>query len=117
MVNQKHWLIILSQPPYASARVLAGLDAAMAAGVFGQRVSVLLRGTAVFQLQQGQHNHPTDRHVAKTLASMPLYDVESIYIDTTYWQQVNAIPDLNVTPIAPNRVGDLIARADHVLNF
>tara|TARA_B110000503_G_scaffold133523_1_gene211150 strand:+ start:1000 stop:1290 length:291 start_codon:yes stop_codon:yes gene_type:complete len=96
---------------------MAGLDAAMAAGVFGQRVSVLLRGAAVFQLQQGQHSAATDQNVAKTIASMPLYDVESIYVDDTYWQQVNPVTDLDVTPITADCIGELIGRADHVLSF
>jgi len=96
---------------------MAGLDAAMAAGAFGQDVSVLLRGTAVFEFAKGQCVPATERHVGKTLASLPFYDIESVYVDDTYWSQVNPIDDLDVTVICPAGMGELIAAADHVLSF
>ena len=89
----------------------------MAAGAFGQDVTVLLRGAAVFQLAQGQCAPTTERHIGKTLASLPLYDVESIYAEDTYWSQVTPIDDLDVTVISSAHIGDLIAAADHVLSF
>lgn len=96
---------------------MAGLDAAMATGAFGQDVTVLLRGTAVFALAKGQCAPVTERHVGKTLAALPLYDVESIYAEDTYWSHVNPIDDLEVTVISAAGIGELIADTDHVLSF
>lgn len=117
-LSDKHWLFILQGAPYFDPLVTSGLDAAMAAGAFGQQVSVLLTGAGVLQLLKGQSPPRDARHVGKTLAGFPLYDIESIYVDQRAWDAVQdrAIA-LEVTPIDPQGIRALIGSADHVMSF
>lgn len=117
-LSEKHWLFILQGTPYFDPLVTSGLDAAMAAGAFGQKVSVLFTGAGVLQLL-AQQSPPADaRHVGKTLASFPLYDIENIYVDQRFWEPLveKALP-LEIAPLAPEAIAHLIASADHVMSF
>lgn len=117
-MSDKNWLFILQGAPYFDPLVTHGLDAAMAAGAFGQRVSALLTGAGLLQLLEEQLPPSDARHVGKTLAGFPLYDIESIYVDQRGWDVVkNRIIPLAVSPLSPRGIRELIGRADHVMSF
>ncbi len=75
-------LVVFTAAPYAGSLPRAGLDLALAAGAFEQPVSVLFIGEGVLQLLPEQDTTELGaRNMAKTLASLPLYGVETLYVD------------------------------------
>ncbi len=77
----KSLLCILSQSPYAGSHATELLDAAMVAAVFDFRVSVLLRGDAVWILQPGQDAGPLGvKTPGRVITALPSYDVSDIYV-------------------------------------
>jgi tRNA 2-thiouridine synthesizing protein C len=75
-------LIVFRRPPYSNSLARAGLDLALAAAAFDQPVSVLFMGTGVLQLLSDQDTSDLgDRNLGKTLASLPLYGVETLHVD------------------------------------
>ena len=75
-------LVTLTTSPYASSRARAGLDLALASAAFDKHVSLLLLGSAVLQLLNGQDTEALGlRNQRKTLGSAALYGINSIYAD------------------------------------
>lgn len=116
-MSDKHWLFIFQGPPYYDSLTMPGLDAAMAAGAFGQHVSVLFTGTAALQLRAGQTPPENWRHVGKTIAGMPLYDIEHCYVDQRYADTDTLDPALDLTLLDASGIRALIANANVVLSF
>lgn len=76
-------LLVLRRGPYGNALARASLDVALAAAAFEQDVHLLFMDDGVWQLLPGQQ--PADiaaKNLHKTLQSMPLYDIESFYVET-----------------------------------
>lgn len=77
-------LIVFRSAPYSDSLARAGLDMALAAAAFEQPVSVLFIGEGVLQLLPAQDtNDLGTRNLGKTLASLPLYGVETLYVDAS----------------------------------
>ncbi|MEE4660401.1 MAG: sulfurtransferase complex subunit TusC [Halieaceae bacterium] len=75
-------LVILRSPPYHAGRSKSGLDLAMAFAAFDIPVALLFMGDGVWQLSPGQAASEIGaKSVEKTLASLPLYDIEQWYVD------------------------------------
>jgi sulfur relay (sulfurtransferase) DsrF/TusC family protein len=97
---------------------LAGLDAAMAVGAFGQRVSVLFQGAGVEQLAMAVEPPQGERHVGKTIAGLSLYDVDALYVCASAWARLSTPrTDVAVTPLDGLGQQALIRSAHHVLSF
>ena len=78
----KRILLLCRRAPYAGHLARAGLDAALGAAVFDQDLSVLFMDEGIWQLLPDQHSAEIDcKSIAGTLDSMPLYDIESFYVD------------------------------------
>ena len=78
----KRLLLLCRRAPYTGHLARAGLDAALAAAVFDQDLSVLFMDEGIWQLLPDQHSVEIDcKSIAGTLDSMPLYDIESFYVD------------------------------------
>lgn len=114
-------LIVLSASPYEGARARAALDVLMSFAVFAQEPQVLVTGAAVHALvarkRAPQSDHPSLR---KIIDSLPLYDVERIWVDrrslTLAAIEEDALPAFaSVVDEAELRV--LIAEAGQVLSL
>ena len=84
MVSGKHkkTLLLCRQAPYAGHLGRAALDAALAAAVFEQDLSVLFMDEGIWQLLPQQNSAQIGRKsIASTLESMPLYDIAHFYVD------------------------------------
>lgn len=83
MSNQKSWLITLagSTPSGTdladSTALQAGLDLALAAGAFGQRVTLVLAGQALELLTSTPGR---DDALYRLLGSAPFYDIDAVYV-------------------------------------
>lgn len=112
-------LITLRQSPYGHSLSRAGLDLALAAAAFDQNVALLFLGDGVLQLLPDQDAGAIGlRNQGKTLASLPLYDVETVYADATALRR-HAIPETmlpdNVQLVESDAIRTLLSGADHLV--
>lgn len=113
--NSKRWLITLSGGGEESMDVLrAGTELALAAGAFGQRVTLVFggRGLSLLAHQTGESSD-----LAKLLGSLPYYDIETVYRlpalqEPEVWRE-----DLTIKPIAAHEWQAAAAEADVVVNY
>ena len=80
--QRKKLLLVLRHAPYGNALARASLDVALAAAAFEQDIELLFMDDGVWQLLPNQQ--PADiaaKNLHKTLESMPLYDIESFYVE------------------------------------
>jgi tRNA 2-thiouridine synthesizing protein C len=81
-VEKKRILIVLRHSPYGSSLAKAAVDVALAAAAFEQRVDLLFTGDGVLQLMKDQDSRSMGKkNIGQQLASLPLYDIESVYVD------------------------------------
>jgi len=119
--GKKSVLMILRHSPYGSSLAGASLDAALASAAFEQPVDLLFLGDGVLQLHAGQDSAAQGvRNKAKVLASLPLYDIERVYVDAEaaarYQLDLSEAP-LPTESLDPNGMRRLMAAYDHLLGF
>lgn len=79
---QKKVLFLFRHGPYGSSAGREGLDAVLVVAAFDQKTSLLFLDDGVFQLCAGQGDALVGvKNHSPAFASLPLYDVESIYVD------------------------------------
>ena len=75
-------LIILTAAPYEGSRARAALDVLMSFAVFAQEPQVLFMGPSVDALvARGEGAQSDQPSLRKVIESLPLYDVERIWVD------------------------------------
>jgi tRNA 2-thiouridine synthesizing protein C len=85
---RKKILLLCRRAPYAGLLPRSGLDAALAAAVFEQELSVLFMDDGIWQLLPDQQPSDIDyKNIAGTLESMPLYDIERLHVDAESLRQ------------------------------
>lgn len=78
----KKTLLITRQSPYRSHLARGALDAALAAAVFEQDVTLLFMDDGVWQLTGEQQPEAAyTKSLEKTLRSLELYDLEKLYFE------------------------------------
>ncbi len=114
-------LVVLRHSPYGSSLSRAGLDAALSAAAFEQAVDLLFLGDGVLQLLPDQEARAIGaKNVGKLLASLPLYDIDKIYVDAAAAGRYGlALESLPLPAAAVDTAGAqaLMARCDHLLGF
>jgi len=119
--HRKTLLVVVRQPPYGSSLARAALDTALAAAALEQPVSLLFMGDGVLQLMSGQQSEAIGvKNIGRLLGSLPLYDIESVYIDAgaaARYQLDTSDLVLPVTPVDPAAMRGLIDDCDHVIGF
>ena len=119
--DKKSLLVVIRRSPYGSSLARAAVDAALAAAAFEQPVKLLFMGDGILQLLPNQDSHRIGaKNLGRLLASLPLYDVETVYIDaeaaTFYGVELTGLP---VTTQALDGAGihQLMTSCDHILGF
>jgi tRNA 2-thiouridine synthesizing protein C len=74
-------IVWISGAPYDGARTRAAIDTAMAFAVFARQPRVLFSGAAVLALVDGEASGSGRPAMRKLIDSLPLYDVERIFVD------------------------------------
>lgn len=118
----KKLLFISRHAPYGSSIAKEALDAALAAAVYDQDLSLLFMDDGVFQLLQHQDPQSiAQKSFAAMLPVLPLYGIENIYvhqeslmlrgipIDELVLEQVQLIDNC--------AIGKLMAEQDQLLSF
>lgn len=121
MKQRKTLLVIVRQPPYGSSLARASLDTALAAAALELPVSLLFMGDGVLQLLPDQHSESIGvKNIGRLLGSLPLYDIESVYIDAgaaARFQIETSDLVLPAKPMDPAAMRGLINDCDHVIGF
>jgi len=118
---KKRLLLIFRQPPYGNTLARAGLDAALAAAAFEQHISILFMDDGVFQLLPAQDAAAIEqKNQRRQLDSLPLYDVDTLYVEQASLQARNIAPE-SITDklelLDPSALQQLLQGADQVLSF
>lgn len=118
---KKSFLLICRHAPYGSALAREALDVALTAATFDQSVALLFVGDGVLQLVRRQQ--PTaiaQKALDKQLSALPLYDVETIYVEAEALAArglTAADLVLPVQPLASAEMARQIGNHDIVLGF
>jgi len=89
----------------------------MAAGAFGQQVSVLFMGEGRGYLDAEITPGDEQTDLRKLLKSLPLYDVDDVYVLADEDPDTKAAFTVPAEIIASDDASRLIAHADHVVSF
>ena len=114
-------MLVFRRGPYAHPGSRGGYDIALAAAAFEQPVSLLFLDDGVWHLVAGQSSGLIDaKSVEKTLASLGLYDIDSLYADeASLWArglQKQDRPGAVVT-VDEARAESLLSEHERVLVF
>tara|TARA_R110002110_G_scaffold405550_1_gene624771 strand:+ start:33680 stop:34060 length:381 start_codon:yes stop_codon:yes gene_type:complete len=118
---RKSILVVSRHAHPGSSLPRSALDTALAAAAFDQPVALLFQGEGVLQLLPGQDSRATGvRNLRKVIDSLPLYDIETLYVDAAAASALGLPRD--VLPAGAQwldaaGVQALLARHDHVLGF
>mgnify|MGYP005716925291 FL=1 len=112
--NRKHWLITLSGAPRSVSAVRAGADLALAAGAFGQQVTLVFSGTGLELLKPAP---ALDESLYRLLGSLPLYEIEKVHALTLHGEHPSFRSDLPVVTMTPDEWVVAAAGADIVVNY
>ena len=81
MDSKKKVAFVLRHSPYRSDFSQDAIDAVLAAGLYGQSVSVFFMGDGVFQLLEASSTTRTDfKPLSKKLKALSLYDIDATYV-------------------------------------
>ena len=89
----------------------------MAAGAFGQQVSILFMGEGRGYLDTKITPGDEQTDLRKLLKSLPLYDVDDVYVLADEDADTMAAFTVPAEIIASDDASRLIAHADHVVSF
>ena len=118
MDRSSTWLFIIGSSPYTHELPTdPAIDATMAAGAFGQTASVLFTGEGCQYLNQDIRPPAEQTDLRKLLKSLPLYDIEHLYVSSEDPVANVDTGDLPVTRLAPADIASLISNASHVVTF
>jgi tRNA 2-thiouridine synthesizing protein C len=119
--GNKAVLIVLTHSPYGSSLAKAALDVAFANAAFEQSVDLLFLGDGVLHLLPEQDSQLVGmKNAGRQLASLPLYDINWVYVDAEAAAQYKL--DLTNAPVDIRLLGalemhQLMVAYDHLLGF
>ena len=112
--NSKRRLIALSGAPRSVSAVRAGADLALAAGAFGQQVTLVFSGEGLEFLKP---NPAHDESLYRLLGSLPFYEVEQVHALNLGGETPLFRSDLPVVTMTPDQWAAAAAGADVVVNY
>lgn len=119
--GNKTVLLVLRHSPYGSSLAKAAVDVALAMGAFSQAIDLLFLGDGVLQLLPGQDSRALGmKNVGRQLASLPLYDINRVYVDaqavTRYNMDLSRAP-IDTRALDQEEIHRLMVGYDHLLGF
>ena len=112
--NSKHWLITLSGKVQSTAALQAGADLALAAGAFGQKVTLVFSGEGLALLQPEPERHET---LHRLLGSLPYYEIDKVYALASHSEALPYRDDLTVLPMSHAEWTAAEMASDIVVNY
>ena len=118
MANSASWLLVIASAPYQHRLDSdPAVDVVMATGAFGQQVSVLFMGEGRGYLDAKITPGDNQTDLRKLLRSLPLYDVDDVYVLADEDGDTKNAFTIPVEIITSDRASKLMARADHLVSF
>ena len=118
MDKRRTWLFIIGCRPYTHELPSdPAIDSSMAAGAFGQNASVVFTGAGCQYLNQDTSPPADQADLRKLLKSLPLYDIDHLYVSSNEPIADTTVVDLPVTCLEPPDIASLISNASHVVTF
>ena len=115
----KKILFVLSKAPYTGAYSQELLDLALTAAAFDQNVALALFDDAVFHLKKNQRTEESGpKNISMLFKALPLYDIETILVETESLQERGLVPDDLVGPVTlmpRQQIGELWRQFDLIL--
>ena len=112
--NSKNWLITLSGKAQATATLQAGVDLALAAGAFGQKVTLVFSGEGLALLQPEPRRHES---LHRLLGSLPHYEIDQVYALASNSEAPTYRGDLTVLPMSQTEWTAAQVASDIVVNY
>jgi sulfur relay (sulfurtransferase) DsrF/TusC family protein len=112
--NSKHWLITLSGKVQSTAALQAGADLALAAGAFGQKVTLVFSGEGLALLQPEPGRHES---LHRLLGSLPYYEIDQVYALAPHSEALPYRDDLTVLPMSQAEWTAAEMASDIVVNY
>ena len=112
--NSKNWLITLSGKAQSTAALQAGADLALAAGAFGQKVTLVFSGESLALLQPEPERHES---LHRLLGSLPYYEIERVYALSSDHVALPYRDDLTVLPMSQAEWTAAEMASDIVVNY
>ena len=112
--NSKSWLITLSGTTGSATALRAGMDLALAAGAFGQKVTLAFSGEGL-ELLKPEPGHAEALH--RLLGSLPYYEIDRVYALSPHNEALSFRDDLTVLPMTQREWSDAAAVSDITVNY
>ena len=113
--------IVNKSAPYGHANGQESLDLALAAGSFGQDVSLFFLEDGVFQLLIGQAPESIEaKNYSKTFSALEFYDIENIYVCAESLEARNLGPNdlvIKVQTLTNKQLQKYLNQHQHILSF
>lgn len=118
---RKSLLLLVRHAPYGSGLARAAVDFALSCGAFEQDITLLFSGAGVLQLQENQDGNRLGlKDIGRQLASLPLYDIESVCVDAASLERFGVQLDACPVPARALDAGEiraLLCAHDHVVSL
>ena len=112
-------MIVMRQSPYGSSLARASVDLALAMGAFEQNYDLLFMGAGVLQLIQKQDSEQIGvKNISRILSSLPLFDMDSVYVDAQSLQRYGLSESDLVLPVILLKDAELagfLGDSDHLI--
>lgn len=112
--NSQRWLITLSGQGRSATGLRAGADLALAAGAFGQSVTLVFSGVGLELLTPDPGLHEA---LHRLLGSLPYYDIDRVYALVPHDKAILFRDDLTVLPMTQQDWSVAAAASDIVVNY
>ena len=112
--NSKDWLITLAGKAQATATLWAGVDLALAAGAFGQKVTLVFSGEGLALLKPAPKRHEP---LHRLLGSLPYYEINQVYALASNSEALTYREDLTVLPMSQTEWTAAQVASDIVVNY
>ena len=112
--NSKDWLITLSGNAQSTAALRAGADLALAAGAFGQKVTLVFSGEGLALLRPESERHES---LHRLLGSLPYYEIDQVYALAPHSEALPYRDDLTVLPMSQAEWTAAEMASDIVVNY
>ncbi len=119
--NPKSTLIVTRRSPCQGGIAKSALDTVLAMAVFDQPVALLFQGEGVLQLLPDQATELLGRgSLSRQLESLPLYDIDSLFVDAPAARHYGldlTLCALAISPLEDSQIRDLMLQHHTVLGF
>lgn len=112
--TSKRWLITLSGGRHPTSDLQAGIELALAAGAFGQEVTLVFAGNAHELLKPAPEQ---DEPLHRLLGSLPYYEIDQVYALSKPEAYLPSRDDLKVVAMTPQDWATVAQGADVVVNY